>query len=85
MADVRTTVSFQRDIYEALSARYRELGFSRVGDLVNAAVRDYLHQRRLEEKHGLMARAATNPSYRRLLERVSEECEQTDAEGVPEY
>lgn len=84
MAEVRTTVSFREEVYRGITGHYKELGFSRMGDLVNEAVREYLHRRKLEEKHLAMQRAAADPSYRSLLKEVSDELRYVDAEG-PEY
>ena len=81
MAEVRTTVSFREEVYRGISGRYKELGFSRMGDLVNEAVREYLHRRTLEERHLAMQRAAADPSYRSLLREVSDALRHVDAEG----
>ncbi len=82
---MRTTISFHEDIYRGVTARYRELGFTRIGDLVNEAVRGYLHRRRIDEKHRSMARAAADPDYRRLLREAPDDFREIDADGVPEY
>lgn len=83
MDDVRTTVSLPGDLYRGLKGSYRELGFSRMGDLINEALRDYLHRRALEEMHRSMERAAADPAYRALLREVSEDFASVDAESLP--
>ncbi len=83
MDHVRTTLSLPGDLYEGLKADYRRMGFSRMGDLVNEAIRDYLHRRRLQEMHASMERAAASPAYRNLLREVSEDFASADAENLP--
>ena len=82
---LRTTITFNEDLYESLTRRYRHLGFSRIGDLVNEAVREYLHRRQLEEKHRALERAAQDGEYRRVLKEVSRDFKYVDAEGLPDY
>lgn len=83
MEHVRTTLALPGELYEVLKANYRHLGFSRMGDLVNEAIRDYLHRRRLEEMNLSMERAAANPAYRSLLREVSEDLAAVDADNLP--
>ncbi len=71
------------ELYEGLKANYRRLGFSRMGDLVNEAIRDYLHRRRLEEMNQSMERAAADPAYRNLLREVSADFAAADADNLP--
>ena len=53
-----------------------------MGDLINAALRDYLHRRRLEDDLQLMAQAAADPEYCRLIRSVGEELAFMDADGL---
>jgi len=86
MADVRTTLSIEADLYEGMKKQYRDLGFSRMADLVNQAVRDYLLKRKSQERDRLMQVAAENPAYRALVGEISREFAQVDSEGLgPEY
>lgn len=84
MGDVRTTISFESELYRTLKTGYRELGFATVGDLVNEAVRQFLRQRQLQEKHHSMERAASDPGYRQLLREISDDWAAVDAQG-PDY
>ncbi len=83
MNSVRTTLALPGELYENLKASYRHLGFSHMGDLVNEAIRDYLHHRSLEEMNASMARAAADPAYRGLLREVSADFARADAENLP--
>ncbi len=86
VANVRTTVSLRPDVYEGAKASYHELGFASFGDLVNDAVREYLHRRKIELQHRAMEVAARAPAYRALLPRISTDLEAVDSEGLgPEY
>lgn len=82
MASYRTTVSLEPETYEAVRSTYRELGFARVGDLINVALRDYLHRRRIEGKLQALEAAADDPDYLRLVRRIGEELSFMDADGV---
>lgn len=85
MPEVRTTISFREELYTGIKSSYRELGFTRMGDLVNEAVGEYLHRRTLEEKHKSMELAAADASYRELLTDINEEFRPVDPEGLPDY
>ena len=83
MNSVRTTLALPGDLYEGLKTDYRRLGFSRMGDLINEAIREYLHRRHLQEMNDSLERAAANPAYRNLLREVSEDLASVDAENLP--
>lgn len=55
--DIRTTFALRRDVYDRMKGSYREMGFGTMAELVNEAVREYLHRRRLESLNLAMARA----------------------------
>ncbi len=80
MSDVRTTIALREDLYLGVKSRYRELGFTRMADLINEAISAFLHQSQLEDKHRAMERAAADPAYTDLLKRVSADFEFVDAE-----
>lgn len=83
MANVRTTVSLRPDVYQGAKESYHELGFASFGELVNDALRDYLHRRRIELDLQALEQAAADPSYRALLTQICEELRPIDGEGLP--
>lgn len=84
MSDVRTTIALREDLYLGVKSRYRELGFTRMADLINEAISVFLHKSQLEDKHRAMELAAADPAYTNLLKRVSADFEFVDAEGFSE-
>lgn len=67
-----------------VKTRYRELGFTRMADLINEAISAFLHKSQIEDKHRAMQQAAADPAYTDLLKRVSADFEVVDAEGFSE-
>ena len=82
MADVRTTIALHEEVYAGLKTQYRALGFSRMADLINEAVKQYLQKCVNAEKDRRMAVAAADPAYRALLREVGQEFAAVDAEGL---
>lgn len=58
--DIRTTFALRREVYDRMKASYRQMGFGTMAELVNEAVRDYLHRRRLETMNRAMEEARGN-------------------------
>ena len=85
MADIRTTIAIREATYASMKSQYRALGFTRLGDLVNEAIEDYLKKSLSIAKDRQMEEAAADPNYRRLLNQIGEQCAQMDAEGLPDY
>ena len=82
MPDVRTTIAIGEDVYAGLKSQYRALGFSRMADLVNEAIRDYLRKREIEEKDRKMERASADPAYRAMLREIGDDFQAVDSEGI---
>jgi len=86
MTDIRTTITIRKELHSGMKSRYRELGFSKMGDLINEAVSEYLQRRRTAEKLSAMERAASSESYVRLVKEIGQDFRQVDGEGLgPEY
>lgn len=82
----RTTVALRADLYDEARSHYQEWGFARIGDLLNAALGEYLQGRREREWDRSMADAASDPRYQRVLHQVTQDLACVDAEGLgPEY
>ncbi len=78
----RSTIAFSGPF----SSGAAEWGFEKFGDLVNAALGEFIRRRRDEEWTRQMAGAATDPQYLRVLREISEDMAHVDAEGLgPEY
>lgn len=82
---IRTTVALESTVYEEAKQSYGELGYSKMGDLVNEAVRVYLARQRTLRKDRAMEEAARDEDYLAVLREVSEDFAHADAEGLPEY
>ena len=85
MADIRTTIAIREATYASMKSQYRALGFTRLGDLVNEAIEDYLRKSLSTAKDRQMEEAAADPNYRSLLNQVGQHCSHLDAEGLPDY
>ena len=72
----------REDVYAGMKNQYRALGFSRMADLVNEAVREYLRKCLNDENDRKMEAAAADPAYRSLLRGISDDFAATDAEGI---
>ena len=83
MASYRTTVSLEPTVYDAARGSFKQLGFARMGDLINAALRDYLHRRQVQEKLALLKQAGEDPDYLRNVHRITEEVAGWDGDGLP--
>lgn len=85
MPRIRTTVAFECDVYEDAQSLSGPLGFRKMGDLVNEAVREYVSRKRTHLKDLQMEEAAADPEYRAALQQVSAEWAAADAQGLPDY
>lgn len=81
---VRTTVAFEPGVHAEASRLYGLLGYRKMGDLVNEAVREYLARQQTLLKDRAMEEAARDEGYRAILREVSEDFARIDSEGLPE-
>lgn len=84
MAQTTATLNVDETVLDDAMKRYRDLGFEEVGDLISAALRDYLKRSDLERKHEAMRRAAASPRYQAVLRAISEDFAAADAELLPD-
>jgi hypothetical protein len=82
---VRTTVAFEPGVHAEASRLYGLLGYRKMGDLVNEAVREYLARQQTLLKDRAMEEAARDEGYRAILREVSEDFARIDSEGLPDY
>lgn len=82
---MRTTIAFEPSVYDEAKQTYEGLGFRKMGDMVNEAVREYLVRQRTRRKDLAMQEAARDGAYRAVLREVSGAFAVVDSEGLPEY
>lgn len=85
MSRIRTTISLESEVYDQAKATYGELGYRKMGDLINEALREYLIRQRTVRKDQAMEEAARDEDYLTVLREIGEDFEQVDAEGLPDY
>lgn len=78
-------MAFEVAVYDEVRQLAGELGFKKMGDLVNEAVREYVVRERTRQKDRLMEEAARDPAYRAVLREISADFAFVDGEGLPEY
>ena len=82
MASHRTTVSLEPRVYDAARAGFKQLGFARLGDLINAALAEYLYRHQIQQKLQQMEAIADDPQYVALVREVSAEAAGLDRDGL---